>query len=179
MIQLNVNGRVHSVDAEPSTPLLWVLREQLGLTGTKYGCGVAQCGSCSVHIDGEITRSCVIPVSAVGNRRVTTIEGVSADASHPVQKAWLELDVPQCGYCQSGQIMAAISLLRAKPRPTDRDIDEAMTNICRCGTYQRIRAAVHMAAGNAKGRGSVFKVVGEVPATEQLAEAPADGTREA
>jgi isoquinoline 1-oxidoreductase alpha subunit len=110
---------------------------------------------------------------------VTTIEGVSADASHPVQKAWLELDVPQCGYCQSGQIMAAISLLRAKPRPTDRDIDEAMTNICRCGTYQRIRAAVHMAAGNAKGRGSVFKVVGEVPATEQLAEAPADGTREA
>jgi isoquinoline 1-oxidoreductase alpha subunit len=179
MIQLNVNGRVQSVDAEPSTPLLWVLREQLGLTGTKYGCGVAQCGSCSVHIDGEITRSCVIPVSAVGNRRVTTIEGVSADASHPVQKAWLELDVPQCGYCQSGQIMAAISLLRAKPRPTDRDIDEAMTNICRCGTYQRIRAAVHLAAGNAKGRGSVFKVVGEVPATEQLAEAPADGTREA
>jgi isoquinoline 1-oxidoreductase alpha subunit len=156
-----------------------VLREQLGLTGTKYGCGVAQCGSCSVHIDGEITRSCVIPVSAVGNRRVTTIEGVSADASHPVQKAWLELDVPQCGYCQSGQIMAAISLLRAKPRPTDRDIDEAMTNICRCGTYQRIRAAVHLAAGNAKGRGSVFKVVGEVPATERLAEAPADGTREA
>jgi isoquinoline 1-oxidoreductase alpha subunit len=179
MIQLNVNGRVHSVDAEPSTPLLWVLREQLGLTGTKYGCGVAQCGSCSVHIDGEITRSCVIPVSAVGNRRVTTIEGVSADASHPVQKAWLELDVPQCGYCQSGQIMAAVALLRAKPRPTDRDIDEAMTNICRCGTYQRIRAAVHMAAGNAKGRGSVFKVVGEAPDTRSLAEAPADGTRDA
>lgn len=179
MIQLNVNGRVQSVDAEPSTPLLWVLREQLGLTGTKYGCGVAQCGSCSVHIDGEITRSCVIPVSAVGNRRVTTIEGLSPDASHPVQKAWLELDVPQCGYCQSGQIMAAVSLLRAKPRPTDRDIDEAMTNICRCGTYQRIRAAVHMAAGNAKGRGSVFKVVGEAPATQQLAEAPADGAREA
>jgi len=179
MIQLNVNGRVQSVDVEPSTPLLWVLREQLGLTGTKYGCGVAQCGSCSVHIDGEITRSCVIPVSAVGNRRVTTIEGLSPDASHPVQKAWLELDVPQCGYCQSGQIMAAVSLLRAKPRPTDRDIDEAMTNICRCGTYQRIRAAVHMAAGNAKGRGSVFKVVGEAPATQQLAEAPADGAREA
>ena len=179
MIQLNVNGRAQSVDAEPSTPLLWVLREQLGLTGTKYGCGVAQCGACSVHIDGELTRSCVIPVSAVGNRRVTTIEGLSPDASHPVQKAWLELDVPQCGYCQSGQIMAAVSLLRAKPRPTDRDIDEAMTNICRCGTYQRIRAAVHMAAGNAKGRGSVFKVVGEAPATDTLAEAPADGAREA
>jgi len=145
--KLTVNGRVHEHDAEPDTPLLWVLREQLGMTGTKYGCGVAQCGACSVHINGELRRSCSVPVGSVSaSDRVLTIEGLSANRSHAVQKAWAELDVPQCGYCQSGQIMAAVSLLAAKPVPTDADIDEAMTNICRCGTYQRIRAAVHLAA---------------------------------
>jgi isoquinoline 1-oxidoreductase alpha subunit len=148
MAKLNINGRVRDVQVEPDTPLLWVIREQVGLTGTKYGCGVAQCGACSVHINGELVRSCVLPVGGVkATDRIVTIEGLSATSSHPVQKAWAELDVPQCGYCQSGQIMAAAALLRKKPKPTDREIDDAMTNICRCGTYQRIRAAVHMAAG--------------------------------
>ena len=151
MAKLNINGRTHEVEIEADTPLLWVLREQLGLTGTKYGCGVAQCGACSVHINGELLRSCSLPVSAVKPAdRIVTIEGLSRNSSHPVQKAWAELDVPQCGYCQSGQIMAAAALLKKKPRPTDQDIDEAMSNICRCGTYQRIRAAVHLAA-NKKG----------------------------
>ena len=148
MAKLNVNGRSRDVEVEPDTPLLWVLREQVGLTGTKYGCGVAQCGACSVHINGSLARSCVIPVAGVkATDEIVTIEGLSADSSHPVQKAWAALDVPQCGYCQSGQIMAAAALLRNKPKPTDQDIEDAMVNICRCGTYQRIRAAVHMAAG--------------------------------
>jgi len=148
MAKLNVNGTVREHDAEPETPLLWVLREQLGLTGPKYGCGVAQCGACTVHIDGMAVRSCVMPVSAVqAASKVVTIEGLSADGSHPLQKAWVELDVPQCGYCQSGMIMAAAALLKTKPRPSDADIDEAMTNICRCGTYNRVRAAIKQAAG--------------------------------
>jgi isoquinoline 1-oxidoreductase subunit alpha len=155
-MQINVNGRSHEVNVEPDTPLLWVIRDQVGLTGTKYGCGIAQCGSCTVHLDGEPVRSCSVPVSAVEGKRIVTIEGLSRNSSHPVQRAWAELDVPQCGYCQSGQIMAAAALLRKKPRPTDKDIDEAMTNICRCGTYQRIRAAIHHAAGTAKGGGSII-----------------------
>ena len=147
MAKLNINGRTRDVRVEPGTPLLWVIREQVGLTGTKYGCGVAQCGACSVHLNGNVVRSCSIPVSAIKpGDKVVTIEGLSRDSSHPVQKAWAAIDVPQCGYCQSGQIMAAAALLAKKPKPTDADIDEAMTNICRCGTYQRIRAAVHMAA---------------------------------
>ena len=147
MPKLHINGQIREVDAEPDTPLLWVLREQLGMTGTKYGCGVAQCGACSVHINGEVRRSCVTPLASLGERdRVLTIEGLSAQRSHPVQVAWGQLDVPQCGYCQSGQIMAAAALLAKKPKPADADIDEAMTNICRCGTYQRIRSAVHLAA---------------------------------
>ena len=147
MAELNINGRLHDVHVEGDTPLLWVVREQIGLTGTKYGCGIAQCGACSVHINGELRRSCSIPVSAVkASDKIVTIEGLSANSSHPVQRAWSELDVPQCGYCQSGQIMAAAALLKGKPEPTDEDIDAAMTNICRCGTYQRIRAAVHRAA---------------------------------
>ena len=149
MAKLNINGRVRDVQVEADTPLLWVIREQVGLTGTKYGCGVAQCGACSVHINGEVRRSCSVAVSSLKpNDRIVTIEGLSATSSTPVQKAWAALDVPQCGYCQSGQIMAATALLRKTPQPTDADIDAAMTNICRCGTYQRIRAAVHMAAGN-------------------------------
>ena len=148
MAKLNVNGRVRDVQVEADTPLLWVLREQMGLTGTKYGCGVAQCGACSVHINGALVRSCAIPVASVKpTDKIVTIEGLSATRSHPVQKAWAAVDVPQCGYCQSGQIMAAASLLRRNPKPTDQDIDAATVNICRCGTYQRIRAAVHMAAG--------------------------------
>ena len=147
MAKLNINGRVRDVQVEPETPLLWVIREQIGLTGTKYGCGIAQCGACSVHINGEVTRSCSIRVGDVkAGDKIVTIEGLSATGSHPVQKAWAAIDVPQCGYCQSGQIMAAAALLKKNPKPTDKDIDEAMTNICRCGTYQRIRAAVHMAA---------------------------------
>ena len=147
MAKLNINGKVRDVQAEPDTPLLWVLREQVGLTGTKYGCGVAQCGACSVHVNGEVVRSCAYPLSAVKpTDRIVTIEGLSPTRSTPVQKAWLALDVPQCGYCQSGQIMAATALLAKNPNPTDAAIDEAMTNICRCGTYQRIRAAVHLAA---------------------------------
>jgi isoquinoline 1-oxidoreductase alpha subunit len=151
MAKLNINGKVRDVQVEAGTPLLWVIREQVGLTGTKYGCGVAQCGACSVHINGEVRRSCSIPISAIKpTDRIVTIEGLSATSSHPVQKAWAALDVPQCGYCQSGQIMAATALLRKNPNPTDADIDAAMTNICRCGTYQRIRAGVHMAADMAK-----------------------------
>jgi isoquinoline 1-oxidoreductase alpha subunit len=147
MATLNINGNQYDVDAEPDTPLLWVIREQVGLTGTKYGCGIAQCGACSVHINGEVQRSCSMPVSALQpSDRIVTIEGLSPTGSHPVQKAWAAIDVPQCGYCQSGQIMAAAALLRKAPKPSDKDIDEAMTNLCRCGTYQRIRAAVHLAA---------------------------------
>jgi isoquinoline 1-oxidoreductase alpha subunit len=150
MPKLYVNGTTREVEAAPDTPLLWVIREQIGLTGTKYGCGIAQCGACSVHINGELHRSCSIPLSAVKPKdKIVTIEGLSQNGDHPVQKAWLLLDVPQCGYCQSGQIMAAVALLEKKPKPTDADIDEAMTNICRCGTYQRIRTAVHTAAGQA------------------------------
>ena len=140
------------VTVEDDTPLLWVIREHIGLTGTKYGCGIAQCGACTVHIDGQPVRSCSLPVSAVGaNQKITTIEGLSPDSSHAIQKAWVALDVPQCGYCQSGMIMAATALLASKPKPTDADIDEAMTNICRCGTYNRVRAAIHMAAGTKAG----------------------------
>jgi isoquinoline 1-oxidoreductase alpha subunit len=147
MAKLNINGKLRDVQVESDTPLLWVIREQVGLTGTKYGCGVAQCGACSVHINGEVRRSCSIPVGSIkAGDRIVTIEGLSANSSHPVQKAWAALDVPQCGYCQSGQIMAAAALLNKNPNPSDKDIDEAMTNICRCGTYQRIRAGVHMAA---------------------------------
>lgn len=150
MARLNVNGQLRDVAVEADTPLLWVLREQLGLTGTKYGCGIAQCGACTVHIDGAPVRSCALPVSAVQpTQKVVTIEGLSQDASHPVQKAWVALDVPQCGYCQSGMVMAAAALLKAKPRPTDSDIDDAMTNICRCGTYNRVRAAIKTASGQA------------------------------
>ena len=146
MIKLTVNGQVHEVDAAPDTPLLWVLRDLVGLTGTKYGCGQALCGACTVHMDGQPIRSCSTPVSAVGTRKILTIEGLSSDRSHPVQRAWMELDVPQCGYCQSGQIMAAAALLAKNPKPQDADIDAAMAgNICRCGTYPRIRKAVHRA----------------------------------
>ena len=150
MRQLNVNNVVRTVDVEGDTPLLWVIREQLGLTGTKYGCGMALCGACTVHINGVATRSCVRPVSSVdAAAKVVTIEGLSADSSHPVQKAWAALDVPQCGFCQSGMIMAATALLKENPHPTDADIDAAMTNICRCGSYNRVRAAIHAAvSGN-------------------------------
>jgi isoquinoline 1-oxidoreductase subunit alpha len=152
MASLTVNGTVREVDADPDTPLLWVLREQLGLTGTKYGCGIAQCGACTVHIDGAAARSCITPLGSVeAGQKVVTIEGLSPDASHPVQKAWLELDVPQCGYCQSGQIMAAAALLQVNPKPTDEEIAAEMTNICRCGTYNRIKAAVKLAAGTSQG----------------------------
>ena len=145
-ISLIVNGSPYTADVEPETPLLWVLRNSLKLTGTKYGCGIAQCGACTVLIDGRATRSCSIPASAVADKTVTTIEGLSTDGTHPVQLAWIEFDVPQCGYCQSGQIMAAVALLKQKPKPTDADINSEMTNICRCGTYPRIRQAIHRAA---------------------------------
>ena len=149
-MKVNVNGQVRDLDVEPDTPLLWALRENAKLTGTKYGCGVAQCGSCTVHVNGRPTRSCSMPVGSLrAGDKVVTIEGLSKGASHAVQRAWAELDVPQCGYCQSGQIMAAAALLRKTAAPSDQDIDEAMTNICRCGTYQRIREAVHVAAGGA------------------------------
>lgn len=148
MAKLNVNGKQREVDAEEDTPLLWVLREQLGLTGTKYGCGIAQCGACTVHIDGAPVRSCVRPLASVGpTEKVVTIEGLSPKGDHPVQKAWAALDVPQCGYCQAGMVMAAAALLKATPKPTDADIDAAMSNICRCGTYNRVRAAIKQAAG--------------------------------
>ena len=148
MVQLTVNGQSRQVDVEPDTPLLWVLREQLGLTGTKYGCGIAQCGACTVHIDGVAVRSCAIPVSAAaGKKKITTIEGLATDGRlHKVQQAWLDHDVPQCGYCQTGMIMAVAALLREKPRPTDADIDASITNICRCGTFQQVREAIHAAA---------------------------------
>jgi isoquinoline 1-oxidoreductase alpha subunit len=147
MMKLTVNTKALDVDADPDTPLLWVLRDHLGLTGTKFGCGMALCGACTVHLDGSPVRSCLVPLSAVEGKAVTTIEGLSADRSHVVQKAWIELDVPQCGYCQSGQLMSAAALLRTNPDPSDSDIDAAMAgNICRCGTYSRIRAAVHRAA---------------------------------
>ena len=146
MIQLTVNGRAQEVDVEPEMPLLWVLRDVLGMTGTKFGCGIAQCGACTVHVEGEPVRSCSLPVSAAAGKRVLTIEGLSPDGSHPVQKAWVEHQVPQCGYCQSGQIMAAAALLARNANPSDADIDRGMTNICRCGTYQRMRAAIHAAA---------------------------------
>jgi isoquinoline 1-oxidoreductase subunit alpha len=150
MIALAINGKSYNVDVEPDTPLLWVLRDTIGLTGTKYGCGIALCGACTVDIDGGAARSCQVPIGTVGSKNVTTIEALAQNGKlHPVQKAWLDLDVPQCGYCQSGMIMAAVSLLKQKPKPTDADIDAAMTNICRCGTYQRIRAAIHAAADNA------------------------------
>ena len=152
MISLTVNGTLHQVDVPPEMPLLWVVRETLGFIGTKYGCGMALCGACIVHLDGAPVRSCVTPVSAAAAGRVTTIEGLSAKTDHPVQRAWMDLDVAQCGYCQSGQIMSAAALLAAKPSPTDADIDDAMSgNICRCGTYQRIRAAIHRAAAITSG----------------------------
>jgi len=150
MAVLNVNGKSMSVDAEPDTPLLWVLREQLGLTGTKYGCGIAQCGACTVHLDGAPVRACVLPLAALNpNQKIITIEGLSSDASHPVQKAWAALDVPQCGFCQSGMIMAAAALLASNPKPSDADIDAAMSNICRCGTYNRVRAGIKQASQQA------------------------------
>jgi isoquinoline 1-oxidoreductase alpha subunit len=148
MISVNVNGQARQVDAEPDTPLLWALREQLGLTGTKYGCGIAQCGACTVHIDGEAVRSCARPLASLNaGQKVITIEGLAPNASHPLQKAWAEMDVPQCGFCQSGMLMAAAALLKTKPRPTDADIDAAITNICRCGTYNRVRAGIHIVEG--------------------------------
>jgi isoquinoline 1-oxidoreductase alpha subunit len=147
MVQVNVNGKQHSVDAESDMPLLWVIRELIGLTGTKYGCGIAQCGSCTVLIDGEAVRSCSYPISAVGTRKVTTVEGLAANGKlTKLQAAWVEHQVPQCGYCQSGLLMAVTDLLNKKPNPTDADIDEAITNICRCGTFQQVRAAIHAAA---------------------------------
>ncbi len=146
-VTLNINGRDYPLDVAADTPLLWAIRDNVGLTGTKYGCGIAQCGACTVHLDGEPVRSCVLPVSAVVGKRITTIEGLSEDRSHVVQRAWIAEDVPQCGYCQSGQIMSAVALLAKTPNPTDEDIDTAMMgNICRCGTYQRIRRAIHRAA---------------------------------
>jgi len=147
MTSLSINGQSHNADVEDSTPLLWVLRDTLGMTGTKYGCGIAQCGACTVHVDGVAMRSCSIPVSAVAGKRITTIEGLATGGKlNAVQQAWLDNDVPQCGYCQSGMIMAVTALLKEKPKPTDADIDAAITNICRCGTYQQIRAAIHAAA---------------------------------
>jgi isoquinoline 1-oxidoreductase alpha subunit len=150
MIKLNVNGKARQVDVEPEMPLLWVLRDVLGLVDTKYGCGIAQCGACSVHIDGELARSCAVPVSQAAGKRVTTIAGLSRNGTHPLQKAWIEHQVPQCGYCQGGQIMAAAALLKGNPKPSDADIDAMMSNICRCGTYVRIREAIHAAAKSAK-----------------------------
>ena len=146
MISLNINGKVTEVDVDPSTPLLWVIRDNLNLTGTKFGCGISQCGACTVLLDGHASRSCTMPVSAATTFEIVTIEGLSADRSHPVQKAWIEEDVPQCGYCQSGQILSAVALLDDKAHPTDEDINQTMTNICRCGTYGRIRKAIHRVA---------------------------------
>ena len=159
MAKLNVNGSVREFEVEDDTPLLWVLREQLGLTGTKYGCGIAACGACTVHIDGVPTRSCVRPVSTVSaTEKIVTIEGLSPDGSHPVQKAWVALDVPQCGYCQCGMVMTAAALLKAKPNPTDADINEAMTNICRCGTYNRIRAAIKVVAAGGSTKSAALAI---------------------
>jgi isoquinoline 1-oxidoreductase alpha subunit len=148
MMRLIINGQLHEVDVETDMPLLWVLRDVLGLVGTKYGCGIGECGACTVHVDGAPVRSCLLPASAAAGKKITTIEGLSRNgALHPVQKAWLDLDVPQCGYCQSGMMMAVAALLEQKPRPSDAEIDAAISNICRCGTYQRVRAAIHSAAG--------------------------------
>jgi isoquinoline 1-oxidoreductase subunit alpha len=150
MISLNINGKSHQVDVEPDTPLLWVIRDTIGMTGTKYGCGIAQCGACTVHINGEATRSCSVPVSDAAGKKITTIEGLAANGKlHKVQQAWVDNDVPQCGYCQSGMIMAVAALLKKNPNPSDADIDKELTNICRCGTYQNIRAAIHAAAAKA------------------------------
>jgi isoquinoline 1-oxidoreductase alpha subunit len=146
MVSITVNGKLHQLDVEDETPLLWVLRDEIGLTGTKYGCGIAQCGACTVHVNGEAMRSCSVPIGTIDGVAITTIEGLSAVSSHPVQRAWLEHDVPQCGYCQSGQIMAVAALLETNPKPSDAEINDAVTNICRCGTYERIRRAVHRAA---------------------------------
>jgi isoquinoline 1-oxidoreductase alpha subunit len=147
MLKLPINGRTHEIDVDGDTPLLWAIRDEVGLTGTKFGCGIGACGACTVLLEGEPTRSCVLPMSAVAGRSITTIEGLSADKSHPVQKAWIAESVPQCGYCQSGMILTAAALLKRKPHPTDKDIDSAMTNLCRCGTYDRARRAIHRAAG--------------------------------
>ena len=149
-MQLNVNGQIHNIEAEPNMPLLWAIRELVGLTGTKYGCGVGQCGSCTVYLNGEPIRSCSVQVSVVGNAKITTIEALSKNNTHPVQQAWIALDVPQCGYCQSGQVMTAAALLKRVPKPTDADIDQAMSNVCRCGTYQKIRDGIHVASGQKK-----------------------------
>jgi isoquinoline 1-oxidoreductase subunit alpha len=147
MISLTINGKTHNVDVEPDTPLLWVIRENVGLTGAKYGCGIAQCGACTVHVDGQAVRSCSLPVSEASGKQIVTIEGLAEDGNlHKVQKAWLDHDVPQCGYCQTGLIMAVAALLKEKPKPTDPDIDANITNICRCGTFQQVRAAIHAAA---------------------------------
>jgi len=155
MVTFTLNGKTQSIEADDDTPLLWVLRDHLGLTGTKYGCGAALCGACTVHIDGQAARSCVLPLKALEGKRVTTIEGVSQDRDHVVQRAWIELDVPQCGYCQSGQIMSAVALLNSNPAPTDAEIDYALSgNICRCGTYSRIRKAIHRAAELLRGKES-------------------------
>lgn len=160
-VTLHVNGRTHEVDAAPDTPLLWVLRDQLDLVGTKYGCGMGLCGSCTVHVDGEATRSCILPLSAVGDRKVVTIEGLDPAGQHPLQKTWCEHDVAQCGYCQAGQIMSAAALLARNPQPDDAEIDAAMTgNLCRCGTYLRIRAAIHAAAGVMNGRSTETDTTG-------------------
>ena len=150
MVKLTINGKAHDVDVEPDTPLLWVIRDTVGLTGTKYGCGIAQCGACTVHIDGKAVRSCSLAVSDAAGKQITTIEGLATNGQlHKVQKAWIDNDVPQCGYCQSGMIMAVAALLKEKPKPTDADINEAITNICRCGTFQQVREAIHAAAASA------------------------------
>jgi isoquinoline 1-oxidoreductase alpha subunit len=150
MVKLTINGKSHDVDVEPDTPLLWVIRDSVGLTGTKYGCGIAACGACTVHIDGQAVRSCSLPVSDAAGKQITTIEGLAANGKlHKVQQAWIDNDVPQCGYCQSGMIMAVAALLKEKPKPTDADIDKAITNICRCGTYQQVRAGIHAAVASA------------------------------
>jgi isoquinoline 1-oxidoreductase alpha subunit len=169
-IQFILNGKPQSVDVPANMPLLWVLRDTLGMTGTKFGCGMALCGACTVHLEGEAIRSCITPVSGVAGKKITTIEGLSPDRSHPVQRAWIEVDVPQCGYCQSGQIMSAAALLAQKPKPSDADIDDAMKgNICRCGTYQRIRQAVHRAAELQKASASPSRLEGAEDARDERA----------
>jgi isoquinoline 1-oxidoreductase alpha subunit len=149
-IVLQINGQSHTLDVDPETPLLWVLRDHLGMTGTKFGCGIAQCGACTVHLNGQATRSCVLPIEAVGSAKITTIEGLAADGDQSLQALWVEMSVPQCGYCQSGMLMAAASMLKQVKNPSDADIDTHITNICRCGTYPRVRAAIHRAAGNSQ-----------------------------
>jgi isoquinoline 1-oxidoreductase alpha subunit len=149
MVTLDINGKAHNLDIEDDMPLLWAIRDAVGLTGTKYGCGIAQCGACTVHVDGEAVRSCSVPAAAVAGKKIVTIEALSSDGTHPVQQAWIAAQVPQCGYCQSGMVMAAAALLRQTPKPSDAEIDAAMSNICRCGTYQRVRQAIHAAAASA------------------------------